>query len=43
MQGDLTKTNCYEKLIIKILFRDVKLHNSVNPATDFGRTEYFSL
>jgi hypothetical protein len=43
MQGDLTKTNCYEKLIIEILFRDVKLHNSGDPATVFGRTEYFSL
>ena len=43
MQGDLTKTNCYEKLIIYILFRDVKLYNSVHPATGFGRTEYFSL
>lgn len=43
MQGDITKTNCYEKLIIEILFRDVKLQNSVNPATGFGRTDYLSL
>lgn len=43
MHGDITKTNCYEKLIIVILFRDVKLHNSADPATAFGRTEYFSL
>ncbi len=36
MRGDITKTNCYEKLIIYIRFRNVKLHNPADPTTCFG-------
>lgn len=36
MPGDITKTNCYEKLIIVIQFCNVKLRNSSDPVTIFG-------